>query len=60
MLVLTDGVKQDVFLSARNMPHVHVMPYSDVSTYHILWSDVVLVESSALNGAPAGASEGEG
>jgi hypothetical protein len=24
------------------------MPYSDVSTYHILWSDVVLIESGAL------------
>src|SRR5437763_16852151 len=24
------------------------MPYSDASTYHILWSDVVLVEAGAL------------
>ena len=24
------------------------MPYSDVSTYHILWSDVVLIEAGAL------------
>ena len=24
------------------------MPYADVSTYHVLWSDVVLVESNAL------------
>jgi hypothetical protein len=24
------------------------MPYADVSTYHILWSDVVLIESNAL------------
>ena len=29
-------------------PTVHVMPYSDVSTYHILWSDVVLIEAGAL------------
>jgi hypothetical protein len=48
VLVLTDGVKQNVFLSGRNIPNVHVMPYSDSSTYHILWSDVVLVESNAL------------
>src|SRR3954470_961536 len=48
VLVLTDGVKQNVFLSGRNLPNVHVMPYSDSSTYHILWSDVVLVESGAL------------
>src|SRR3954469_16089644 len=48
VLVLTDGVKQNVFLSGRNLPTVHVMPYSDSSTYHILWSDVVLVEAGAL------------
>jgi large subunit ribosomal protein L4 len=24
------------------------MPFSDVSTYQILWSDVVVIESSAL------------
>ena len=48
VLVLTDGVKPNVYLSARNLPAVHVMPYVDVSTYHLLWSDVVVVESSAL------------
>ena len=26
----------------------YVLPYADVSTYHVLWSDVVLVESNAL------------
>jgi large subunit ribosomal protein L4 len=48
VLVLTDGVKKNVFLSGRNVPNVHVMPYGDSSTYHILWSDVVLVEAGAL------------
>jgi len=48
VLVLTDGTKQNVFLSGRNLQRTHVMPYADVSTYHILWSDVVLVESNAL------------
>jgi large subunit ribosomal protein L4 len=48
VLVLTDGVKPNVFLSGRNLPNVHVMPYSDSSTYHILWSDVVLVEAGAI------------
>lgn len=48
VLILTDGVKTNLFLSGRNIPTVHVMPYSDVSTYHILWSDVVLIESAAL------------
>jgi large subunit ribosomal protein L4 len=48
VLVLTDGVKKNVFLSGRNIPNVHVMPYGDSSTYHILWSDVVLVEAGAI------------
>ena len=48
VLILTDGLKKNVFLSGRNLQRTHVMPYADVSTYHILWSDVVLVESSAL------------
>jgi large subunit ribosomal protein L4 len=48
VLVLTDGVKPNVFLSGRNLPNVHVMPFSDSSTYHILWSDVVLVEAGAI------------
>jgi large subunit ribosomal protein L4 len=48
VLVLTDGVKTNVFLSGRNLPSVHVMPYSDVSTYHVLWSDAVLIEAPAL------------
>jgi len=48
VLILTDGAKQNVFLSARNLQRTHVMPYADVSTYHILWSDVVLIESNAL------------
>jgi large subunit ribosomal protein L4 len=48
VLILTDGIKPNVFLSGRNLQRTHVMPYADVSTYHILWSDVVLVESNAL------------
>ncbi|HWJ24085.1 MAG TPA: 50S ribosomal protein L4 [Gemmatimonadaceae bacterium] len=48
VLVLTDGVKPNVFLSARNLPSTHVMPYADVSTYHILWSDAVLIEAPAI------------
>src|SRR5687768_4719814 len=48
VLVLTDGVKPNVYLSGRNLPNAHVLPYSDASTYHILWSDVVVIESAAI------------
>ena len=54
VLVLTNGTKPNVFLSGRNLPNVHVMPYSDVSTYHILWSDLVVIEEGALNGGEPG------
>jgi large subunit ribosomal protein L4 len=47
-LILTDGNKPNVHLSGRNLPKVHVMPYADVSTYHVLWSDVVLIEATAI------------
>ena len=59
VLILTDGSKQNVFLSGRNLPLVHVMPYSDVSTYHLLWSDVVLIEASALGQTLAPIAERE-
>jgi len=51
VLLLTDGVKPNVYLSARNLAHAHVMPFRDASTFHILWSEVVVIEASALAGA---------
>ncbi len=48
VLILTNGINQNVYLSARNLHDVQVMPYGDVSAYHLLWSDVVLVEAGAL------------
>jgi len=48
VLILTDGVKPNVYLSSRNLTDTKVLNYPDVSTYHILWSDVVVIESSAL------------
>jgi large subunit ribosomal protein L4 len=48
VLVLTDGNKPNVHLSGRNLQKVHVMPFKDASTYHILWSDTVLIEAPAI------------
>ncbi len=48
VLVLTNGVNENVYLSGRNLPKVLVLPYSDVSAYHVLWSDVVLIEAPAI------------
>lgn len=59
VLVLTDGSKINVYLSGRNIARAHVMPYSDVSTYHILWSDVVVIEAGAL-GSDVASSDDDG
>ncbi len=48
VLVLTDGVNENVYLSGRNLPKVMVLPYSDVSAYHVMWSDVVMIEAPAI------------
>jgi len=60
VLILTDGVKSNVYMSGRNLPRTHVLPYSDVSTYHLLWSDVVLVEASAFGDTSRDAEGAEG
>ena len=57
VLILTDGPKPNVFLSGRNLQRTFVMPYADVSTYHVLWSDVVLIESNALGYTLEGVEE---
>ncbi|HKS05635.1 MAG TPA: 50S ribosomal protein L4 [Gemmatimonadaceae bacterium] len=48
VLLLTNGSNANVYLSARNLPNVMSMPYADVSTYHVLWSDVVVIEATAI------------
>jgi large subunit ribosomal protein L4 len=59
VLILTDGAKPNVYLSGRNLPRVEVLPYSDVSTYHLLWSDVVLIEATAIGQTLAPVTEKE-
>ena len=47
-LILTAGNKPMVHLSARNVPHLAVLPFSDASAYDILHADVLVIESAAL------------
>jgi large subunit ribosomal protein L4 len=53
VLILTHGVSEALVLSARNLPRVDVLPYSDASAYDVLWATVVLAEEPALAGEPA-------
>jgi large subunit ribosomal protein L4 len=59
VLILTNGVNHNLYMSGRNLPSTHVLPFSDVSTYHILWSDIVVVENSALGGSREAAEQAE-
>ena len=57
VLILTHGIKKNVYLSGRNIPRVDVMPYTDAATYHILWSDAVVIERGAFTGEAAVTTE---
>lgn len=59
VLVLTDGIKPNVYLSGRNLERVHVMPFAEASAYHVLWSDVVLIEAPAIGHTLAPVAEKE-
>ena len=51
VLVLTNGNKPMVHLSARNLPGVRVRPFGEESTYDLLWSDLLVIEAPALERA---------
>ncbi len=61
VLVLTHGQNPNAWLSARNIPGIRIMPWSDAAPYDIIWSSWVLVEAGALTGGEAieGADGGE-
>ncbi len=50
VLILTNGVNQNVLLSARNLPNVSVMPYREASAYDVLNAGELLIEAEAFNG----------
>lgn len=58
VLVLTDGVKENVVLSARNEKRVQVLPLGQESAYHVLWAGTVVIEVPALERYEAEAEEG--
>jgi len=51
VLILTDGYKPLVYLSARNIPGVQVVPFGHESAYNVLWADTLIIEASALDRA---------
>jgi large subunit ribosomal protein L4 len=60
VLLLTEGQKINVYLSARNLPDVEVRPFGEESVYDILWATTVIIERAALEkGGPDVASPEE-
>ncbi|NOT08508.1 MAG: 50S ribosomal protein L4 [Gemmatimonadales bacterium] len=50
VLLLSNGLNRNLYLSGRNVPKAQVMTFADVSAYDVLWSDAVVVEQGALTG----------
>ena len=50
VLVLSNGLNRNLFLSGRNLPSAEVMSFADASAYDVIWSDAVVVEQAALGG----------
>jgi large subunit ribosomal protein L4 len=53
VLLLTDGVREPLFLSARNLPNVEVMPFAQASAYDVLKARQVVIEQAALDAVAA-------
>ena len=51
VLLLTDGVKENVYLSSRNLPGVLVRPFGEESAYDIIWAHLLVIEKTALESA---------
>jgi len=60
VLVLTDGKKDQIYLSARNVRNISVLPFGQESVYDVLWAHTVVIERSALDEAASSASDDAG
>ncbi len=60
VLILTAGLKPNVYLSARNLPGVLVRAWGEASAYDVLWADLVLMESDVFEGVGAAAADETG
>jgi large subunit ribosomal protein L4 len=49
VLILTHGKNDNVYLSARNVKDVSVLPFGNESVYDVLWAHTVVIERSAVD-----------
>jgi large subunit ribosomal protein L4 len=55
VLVLTSGANENVYLSARNLPNVEVMPFAQASAYDVMRARQLVIEQAALDAVKQGA-----
>lgn len=53
VLLLTDGLKRNVYLSARNIPGVEVKPWGQASAYELIKARLIVIEEGAWSGGDA-------
>lgn len=53
VLILTNGVRENLVLSARNVQEVKVLPFGQESAYDLLLAGTVIIEGSALDAVQA-------
>lgn len=59
VLILTSGANENVYLSARNLPNVEVMPFAQASAYDVMVARQLVIEQSALDAVKQGADAAE-
>ncbi len=57
VLILTGDNHTALYLSARNLPNVQVMPFRQVSAYEVLNANELLIEEAALSAASTAEAE---
>jgi large subunit ribosomal protein L4 len=57
VLILTSGSNPNVYLSARNLPNVEVMPFAQASAYDVMVARQVVIEQPALDTVKGAAQE---
>ena len=61
VLVLTDGVNKNLYLSSNNLSSVVVQPFGEESVYDILWANFLVIEKTARESAePSGMDKAAG
>lgn len=60
VLILTDGVNENLHLSARNVKGLKVIPFGTESAYDVLFANTLVIERGAVDRVPSTSAVNEG